>query len=209
MLCVGLTGSIASGKTLAAHFFEECGACVINADAVSRAVVVPGQEGWRRIVEYFGPEMLHDDGSLDRARLGSIIFSDQGQREVLNKILHQLILERIKKDIDVISSTRPSAIVVVELPLLIECGLQNDFDRIIVVSINQESQEKRLMERNGLTEEEAMQRIQAQFDSQAKEICADYIIYNTGSIESLRDQVCHIYAQLQQEVTDGAGQKKM
>jgi dephospho-CoA kinase len=209
MLCVGLTGSIASGKTLAAHFFEECGAYVINADAVSRAVVVPGQEGWKRVVEYFGPKIIHDDGTLDRARLGSAVFSDREQREVLNKLLHQLILERIKKDIDAMSSTRPSAIVIVELPLLIECGLQNDFDCIIVVSTSKELQRKRLVERNGLTEEEAIKRIQAQFDTQAKEAYADYIISNSGSIESLKDQVCHIYAQLQQGLTDGAGRNKM
>jgi len=208
MLCVALTGSIASGKSLTAGFFKACGAFVIDSDAVSRAVVVPGHEGLKRIVDYFGSEIICDNGTLDRARLGSIVFGDKTKRKLLNSILHKLILEGIKKDIDFISLTQPSAIVIVELPLLIECGLQNDFDRIIVVSVKQDLQTKRLLKRNNLTAEEAGQRIQAQIDSKVQEIYADYIIDNNGSVETLEKQVKYTYAMLERDAKVGAWQKK-
>jgi len=203
MPCVGLTGGIASGKSLAASYFQACGAIVIDADAVARALVEPGQDALQRIVAAFGTEMLRDDGTLDRARLAALVFADKVRRDVLNSILHQPILASIRRDVAMITSAQPAAIVIVELPLLIECSLQNEFDRIIVVSVSPELQKQRLQKRSGLTDEEAVQRIRAQLDSKAQEIHADYVIYNNGSVESLQQQVEDIYAVLRGELKEG------
>ncbi|GAG25614.1 unnamed protein product, partial [marine sediment metagenome] len=178
MLSAGLTGGIASGKSLAAKLFQKLGAYLIDADAISLEVVKPGREGWERIVKNFGPDIVEKNGAIDRVKLGSIVFSDAEKRRTLNNLLHPLIIEKINKELKHVAVRNPFCIVVVEMPLLFECGLQKDFDKIVVVSADRGTQKKRLMERNGLKEKEAEERLNSQMDLNEKKKFADYIIEN-------------------------------
>lgn len=206
MLSVGLTGGIASGKSLAAELLQALGAFLVDADAVAREIAEPGQEGWQRIVDNFGAGMLKPDGTIDREKLGSIVFSLDEKREFLNNLLHPLIIEKVAKKMKQIALNNPAAIIVVELPLLVECGLQRDFDRIIVVWADRKAQKKRLMERNGLQENEAESRLNSQIHLDEKRKYADYIVENKGTKKEMEQQVIQVYNLLKSDLKK-AGEK--
>ncbi len=202
MLSVGLTGGIASGKSLAALFFQRLGAYLIDADEISRKVVEPGEKGWSMVVDNFGPEITGNDGSIDRARLGNIIFSNARQRELLNSLLHPLIIEETGKKLQHIAKKDTSSIVLIEMPLLIECNMQNDFDLIVLIYADRETQKKRLIERNGLKEKEAEARLNSQKNLEEKRKYASYIIDNNGSKKELEKQVKKVYGFLKQDQSE-------
>lgn len=186
MLRVGLTGGIASGKSSVARVFLELGANVIDADRVSQDLVRPDSAVLARIVRAFGKEVLKSDGRLDRGRLGAIVFADPGKRRTLEGILHPLILEEIDRRIEELSRIDPLGIVVVEAALIVELGRQQEFDRLVVVWAEEEQQIRRLIARDGLSFEEARQRLAAQMPLAEKRRIAHYVVDNSGTPDECR-----------------------
>jgi len=196
MLSVGLTGGIGSGKSLAARLFSQLGAHLIDADVIAREVVLPGQDGWERVVEHFGADILGQDGCIDRKRMGDIVFGDAQKRGQLNALLHPLITARLQSHQALIAAEYPEGIIIADVPLLIECGMTGDFDKIVLVYADRETRIKRLIRRNGLTEQEAEKRLRAQMDLQKKIKYADFVINNTGDREFLKKEVARVYMML-------------
>ncbi len=195
MLTAGLTGGIASGKTMVALIFRELGAEIIDADEIARQVVSPGTEGLDSITACFGQEMLTADGRLDRARLAAGVFSDHARLEMLNSLLHPLISRQIAGRIERLRLTGFDGVVVVEVPLLFERGWQDMFDRSIVVDCAPDVQLQRLMRRSDLDAAQAAARIASQMPLCEKKIMADVVIDNQGTLQSLRPFVEDLYAQ--------------
>ena len=196
MMTIGLTGGIASGKSLVAELFRHLGAVVIDSDSIAREVVEPGTTGWQSVVAEFGQDILSPDGTIDRAKLGSIIFSDRERRNTLNAILHPRIISTIRERIAAIGKKYPAAMVVADIPLLIECGLQHEFDAVIVVWSPPGLQQKRLMERDGLSAAEAQQRIDAQMPLDQKRASATFVIENDADQKKIEEQVRDIFLRL-------------
>jgi len=196
MLTIGLTGGIASGKSLVAELFRRLGAVVIDSDRIAREVVEPGTTGCQLVVAEFGQDILAPDGTIDRAKLGSIIFSDRERRNTLNAILHPLIINTIRERIAALGRKYPGALVVADIPLLIECGLQHEFDAVIVVWSPIELQRKRLMERDGLSAAEVQQRIDAQMALDQKRASATFVIENDADQKKTEEQVRDIFLRL-------------
>ncbi len=196
MLRVGLTGSIAVGKSFVTDCLHEMGCRVIDADSVARAVVEPGQPGLARIVEAFGTEVLRPDGTLDRARLGAIVFADEKRRESLNAILHPLIIASQDEQLRQWERQEPDGIGVVDAALMIETGSFRRFDKLIVVHCVPEVQIERLLKRDHITREAAQLRIAAQMPQQQKMAYADYLIDTTSGFDDTRRQTREVYRQL-------------
>jgi dephospho-CoA kinase len=196
MLRVGLTGSIAVGKSYVSGVLVELGCHVVDADVVARRVVEPGAEGLRRVVEAFGESVLRPDGTLDRARLGAAVFGDEGRRRLLNSLLHPLIIAEQDELLRRWEGEDPLGIGVVDAALLIESGGHARFDKLVVVHCRPEVQLERLMRRNGYTREEAAARISAQMPQEEKLRYADFKIDTSGSYEETRRRTAEVYAEL-------------
>ena len=194
MLSVGLTGGIASGKSLAAQLFVQKGACLIDADRVARDVVRPGEEGFQLVRNAFGSDIITPSGELDRVKLGTIVFADPGKRKFLDTTLHPFIINRIFSHIGQLNDQRYQGIVLVDIPLLFECGLQERFDKTVLVYATPETQQQRLMQRSSITPEAARQRLCSQMAMDDKRQYADYIIDNTGSLDALEVQVATVWS---------------
>jgi dephospho-CoA kinase len=205
MITIGLTGGIASGKSLVAELFRRLGASVIDSDSIAREVVEPGTTGWQSVVAEFGQDILAPDSTIDRAKLGRIIFSDRERRNTLNAILHPLIINTVRERVAALGRQYPEALVVTDIPLLIECGLQHEFDAVIVVWSPVELQRKRLMERDGLSAAEAQQRIDAQMALNEKQNHATYVIKNDGSEKQTEEQVKKIFLTIKQQAINAPG----
>jgi len=185
---IGLTGGIASGKSTVSNMIKEMGITVVDADQISRDVVEFGKPAYNKIVEVFGVEILQEDHTLNREKLGTLIFSDQKKREQLNEIVHPAVrkemLQQVKKEKELGSSA-----VVLDIPLLFESKLTYLVDKTILVYVDEQIQLERLMQRNGYTEEEAKLRIQSQLPLKDKRKLADEIIDNNGSLENTQTQL--------------------
>lgn len=177
---LGLTGGIASGKTLVADEMTRLGATVIDADVLAREVVEPGTRGFAEVVERFGEGVLGPSGALDRARLGELVFGDAGARTDLNAIIHPRVRAAARLMEDSVSA---GGVVVHVIPLLVETGQQNSFDAVIVVDVPVELQTRRLMERSSLTSSQAQARIDAQATRQERLVAADWVVDNSGAPE--------------------------
>jgi len=189
---VGLTGGIASGKSLVAAELARLGAVVIDADVLAREVVEPGTPGLAAVVERFGPEVL-DGGRLDRARLGAIVFADPAARRDLERIIHPAVRARAAQ----LERAAPrDAVVVHVIPLLVETGQQDDFDRVVVVDADPETQLARLRARDGLPEEAAQARLAAQAARENRRAAADVVLSNEGTISDLHDEIARLWAEL-------------
>lgn len=199
MLKVGLTGGIACGKTYVTSLLRELGCEVTDADQIARAVVEPGQPAYHDIVQEFGPENLQADGTIDRAKLSAIIFSDATRRAKMNAIVHPRVHEAQSRWIAEVAQRNPAAIVVVDAALMIESGGYKRFDKLIVVYCTPEIQLERLIARNQLSHEEAVKRIAAQMPSAEKLTYADYAIDTSGGFESTRQQVIALHTELQKQ----------
>ncbi|NMB12880.1 MAG: dephospho-CoA kinase [Firmicutes bacterium] len=188
MLIIGLTGGIASGKTTVARLIEERGLTVLDADQFARDVVTPGSAGWQEIRESFGEDYFNPDGNLDRARLARTIFSDETARERLNQIVHPKVMALIEQGVRM-ASERGEPLLVIDVPLLFETGLDKRTDAVVVVYTRPEIQLSRLQKRDKLTLREAQSRIDAQLPLALKVQRADYVVDNSGSLEDTRMQV--------------------
>ncbi|MGX9135543.1 dephospho-CoA kinase [Rummeliibacillus sp. JY-2-4R] len=190
-MIIGLTGSIASGKSTVAKMLQELGIKIVDADLVARVVVEPGTETLNEIVNVFGEEILLENGGLNRSKLGELIFHDPGKRKQLNDIMHPAIRKEMLRQRDEWLNNGEKH-VVMDIPLLFESGLQHFVEKILVVSVNEDTQLTRLMERNHFTEEEAKARITSQLPISVKEKGADAVIYNNGNLEKTRAQLLKI-----------------
>lgn len=199
MLKVGLTGGIACGKTYVTEQLRTRGCEVIDADQVARKVVEPGQPAYQDIVLEFGPEILQPDGTIDRAKLGAIVFADTDRRARLNAIVHPRVHEMQSLWMAEVAERNPATIVVVDAALMIESGGYNRFDKIVVVYCAPEIQLARLVARNNLSVEEAARRIAAQMPSAEKLKYADYSIDTSGGFAPTDQQIETLYAELQKQ----------
>lgn len=198
MRIVGLTGGAASGKSLVLRTFMELGAYVIDCDVLSREAVIPCSKAWWEIVRVFGDDILRKDLAIDRKKLRAIVFSDPKQRAALEAIVHPEVRRKCVERIEAIKKidTKPNALVVVDVPLLIETGMHNDFDTVIVVYVSEETQMKRLMARDGLTKAAARKLIGLQRPLQEKLQFADYVLSNEGTRAETEKQVSALFATL-------------
>ncbi len=203
MLKVGLTGSIAVGKSFVCGVLSELGCHVLDADQTAREVVEPGTEGLRRIVKEFGREILLPTGRLNRKMLGAIVFSEPGKRQLLNSILHPLIIDEQDKWVESCSSTDPDGIAVIEAALMIESGGYKRFDELIVVWCGSDIQLQRLMKRNSIGREEAEKMIAAQMPQKEKKRYASFLIDTSGSFDETRLQIEAVYKELRKLAAGG------
>ena len=196
MLKVGLTGSIAVGKSHVLSIFRELGCYTIDADQIAREVVTPNSEGLKLVVENFGPEVLKPEGSLDRQKLGALVFADEVKRRQLNSILHPLIIAAQDEKIRQIEESDPKGIVIIDAALMIESGGYRRMDKLIVVYCEPEIQLRRLMQRDGWSREIAEARIAAQMPQDEKKTFADFLINTSGDHSQTRAQVEDVYREL-------------
>ncbi|MBU4371854.1 MAG: dephospho-CoA kinase [Proteobacteria bacterium] len=194
---VGLTGGIACGKSTVARMLAEKGAVLIDFDEMAHAVEDSGGPVWREIVRHFGEEILHEDRTIDRRKLGETVFADREKRELLNRLVHPAIFEEWQRRLEEIRTRRADAIIVSDIPLLVEAGLKEMVDLVLLVYITPEEQIRRVMARNGFSREEAERRLAAQMPIEEKLRWADIIIHNEGSPEETRRTVCTVWMELQ------------
>lgn len=197
MLKLGLTGSIAVGKSFVVECFRELGCHVLDADLTAREVVEPGTEGLRRIADAFGAEVLNVDGSLDRKKLGAIVFADESKRALLNSIVHPLVIEKQNEWICDREAEDPNGIAIIDAALMIESGGYKRFDKLIVVWCEADIQLARLMTRDGLSRAEANRRIAAQMPPEEKKKYADILIDTSNGFDDTRRQVAETFKKLQ------------
>ncbi|MEG0472309.1 MAG: dephospho-CoA kinase [Solibacillus sp.] len=195
-MIIGLTGSIASGKSTVAKMLAVYHLPIVDADLVARQVVEPGSNTLQKIAEAFGPEVIAADGTMDRAKVGAIIFHDEEKRAVLNGIIHPAIRAEMLRQRDE-HVAKGEKTVIMDIPLLFESKLQHFVEKILVVTVSEDNQLKRLMERNGLTLEEARARIATQIPVAEKETLADAVIFNDGKLEQTAEQLEQILKQWQ------------
>ena len=191
MLKIGLTGGIASGKSLVATRLEELGAVLVDADAIAREVVEPGTPGLAAVVAAFGPEILDPEGRLDRPRLGAIVFREPERRTELNGIVHPLVRQRAA---EVIAGAPDDSVVVQDIPLLVETGQQKNFHLVLVVDAPEDVRVRRMTEHRGMTEADARSRMAAQASRQDRLAAADVILTNSGSRVELLASVDRLWS---------------
>ncbi|MBM9460550.1 dephospho-CoA kinase [Nocardioides sp. zg-536] len=190
---VGLTGGIASGKSTVSAVLAELGAVVIDADKIARDVVAKGTPGLAAVVEAFGPELLTADGELDRPKMGALVFGDAEQRRRLEAIVHPLVFaEYAARE----AAAPADAIVVHDIPLLVESGRAGEFDAVVVVDAPTELQVERMVRDRGMSEEDALARIAAQATREQRRAVATHLIENTGTLEELRRRASEVFAAL-------------
>ena len=199
MLIVGLTGGIASGKSLVTRVLRDLGAHIIDADKIVHELLAPGEDAWNEVIGHFGRNIQLPDGSIDRRKLGDIIFNHPDERAWLNQCIHPRVFEAYNHQVRHLSERQPDAIVVMDAALLIETGYHKQMDKLIVVYAGQEDQVKRLMERDRFTLEQALARISSQMPLDEKRKYADYVIDNTGTREASERQTREVFEKLRQE----------
>ncbi|MFI9649764.1 dephospho-CoA kinase [Streptomyces sp. NPDC052040] len=193
MLKVGLTGGIGAGKSEVSRLLVECGAVLIDADRIAREVVAPGTPGLAAVVEAFGEGVLAPDGSLDRPRLGSLVFSDPEKLAVLNAIVHPLVGARSR---ELEAAAPEGAVVVHDVPLLTENGLAPLYDVVVVVDASPATQLDRLVRLRGMSEDDARSRMAAQASREKRREIADIVIDNDVSLDTLIRRVRDVWADL-------------
>lgn len=191
---VGLTGGIASGKSTVSAILRDLGAVVIDADLLAREVVAKGTPGLAQVVDAFGPGVLTPDGEMDRPAVGAIVFSDESKRRTLEAIIHPLVGAR---SAELAQDAGEGAVVVHDIPLLVETGQAGAFDAVIVVDVPQEIQIERMVRERGWAEEESRARIAAQATRAERRAVATYVIDNTGTREDLRRRVAEVFGDLE------------
>jgi dephospho-CoA kinase len=186
---VGLTGGVGSGKSTVARLLAERGAVVIDADALAREVVEPGTPGFAAVVDHFGQGVVGDDGSLDRATLAAIVFNDEPQRQALNAIVHPLVGQR---SAELMQAAPADAVVVYDVPLLVESDLAAGFDMVVVVEAPTALRLSRLTDR-GMTEQDARERMAKQASDEQRRAVADEVVVNDGDLAQLRRHVAEVW----------------
>ncbi|MBB6732663.1 dephospho-CoA kinase [Cohnella zeiphila] len=186
---IGLTGGIATGKSTVSRLFTERGAALVDLDVIAREIVEPGQAPLSQIAERFGQAVLQEDGTLNRRKLGEIVFADENERRALEAITHPAIRTRMRARMDALQNERPDRLVVVDVPLLFESSLQSYFEQVVVVYVPRTVQLERLMKRDGLSREDAERRLAAQMDIEEKKRLADRVIDNSFGVERTAEQI--------------------
>ncbi len=195
MIIVGLTGGIASGKSTVAKMLEEKGAVVFDTDVIAREVVDIGQPAWHEILEYFGEDVKLKDGLIDRKKLGDLVFNDAEARHKLNSIVHPRVMEKLVEDTEELKKkSQPPEIVVYDVPLLIEAGMNKMVDIVVLVFSSIQAQKERLKKRDGFLEEEIEARLSSQMPTEEKKKYADYIIDNSSDLEETNRQVEELWS---------------
>jgi len=202
MLRVGLTGSIAVGKSYVVSVLAELGCVTFDADKVAHAVMTPGRPAYEDIKREFGYKVLSADGSIDRGKLGAIVFASDERRARLNEIVHPRVIEEQNRLLLEAEANGPDGIAVIDAALMIESGGYKRFEKLIVVYCDLETQIERLMHRNQITRQDAEARIAAQMSSADKRKYADYEIDTTGGFDRTRQQVKELHRELQRLSTD-------
>lgn len=187
-MIIGLTGGIATGKSTVSQILRGQKIPIVDADIISREVVMPGEEAYEKVLSFFGTKILHEDNTINRAKLGEIIFNDAEKREVLNGIVHPAVRKEMKKQAEDFLQAGHS-LVVMDIPLLFESKLTHMVDQTWLVYANPDIQLKRLMIRDDFTEQQAFSRIQSQMPIDEKKKLADIIIMNNGSKAELEKEV--------------------
>lgn len=190
---VGLTGGVASGKSTVSEILRELGAVVVDADVLAREVVMAGTPGLREVVAEFGPEVLTADGELDRAAVARVVFADDDARRRLEAIIHPLVRAAAA---EVAAAAAPGALVVHDVPLLVETGQAGAYDAVVVVDVPPDVQVERMMRERGMTREDAEARIRAQAGRDKRLAVATHVIDNTGTLDDLRRRVREVYDEL-------------
>ncbi|MEU7165902.1 dephospho-CoA kinase [Streptomyces morookaense] len=204
MLTVGLTGGIGAGKSEVSRLLASYGAVIVDADRIAREVVGPGTPGLAAVVAEFGPEILAPDGSLDRPRLGAVVFADEQRLAALNAIVHPLVRAR---SAELEAAAGPDAVVVNDVPLLAENGLAPLYDLVVVVDAADETRLDRLVRLRGMTAEDARARMAAQATREERLAVADLVIDNDGPLDALEPQVRELWAELRRRAAHGAGER--
>ncbi|MBA7486458.1 Dephospho-CoA kinase [subsurface metagenome] len=196
MLIVALTGGIASGKSVVAEVLEELGCYIHHADKIAHDLMEPEKPAWKKIVAHFGKKILNENKTINRSRLGKIIFSDEKERRFLNELIHPLVLEKKKKVSGRLEKEGHYNIFISEAALTIEAGFAGFFDKIVMTYCKKEVQKKRLMERDGISRKQTMNIIKSQMQPQEKLKYADYIIDTSSSLQSTVEQTERVYRNL-------------
>jgi dephospho-CoA kinase len=195
-LLLGVTGGIATGKSTVVKMLRQKGAPVIDFDLLARVVVEPGKPAWKDIIAYFGEQVLQEDRTLDRKKLSNLVFRDIEKRKKLENFTHPRIHEEFAKELNEIVSKDPNAIILVDVPLMIELNLQYTFHKLLVVFVPSEIQVERLMIRDGIGREDAIGRLKAQLPIEDKVGYADFVINNEGTLEETQKQVDELWERL-------------
>ncbi len=196
MILTGLTGGVATGKSTVARMFQQCGAVVIDADALARDVVQPDKPGWRAIVRRFGKSILNPDRTINRQALGAIVFRHPAKRRMLERLVHPRVAREQRRLTREAATEDPSAVVIYDVPLLFEGGIDKRVDKIIVVTADQKTQIARLKKRNGLSRTESLRRIRSQMPLSQKIRKADIVIDGTLPRAAGRKRVRDVFKAL-------------
>lgn len=186
-MLIGLTGGIGSGKSTVADIFSKYGFPIIDSDKIAREIVQPNEEAWQKIVQYFGKEILNSDNTLNRKKLGEVIFHDPEKRKQLNQITHPIIISRIITEAKELQKQHRH--VIVEVPLLYESNSENLFDMIIVVYVDKSTQLQRVIARDQIGQALALAKIDAQLSLEIKKDRADFVVYNIDGFDKTKQQV--------------------
>ena len=201
MVIAGLTGGIASGKSTVSAFLKDAGAIIVDADKIAREAVRKGLPAWLGIVNTFGQSILLPDGEINRILLGDIIFNDPAQKQVLNQIVHPWVFAETATRLTEIEIKNLNAVVILDVPLLIESGMDTGLSDIIVVYVPEQVQFQRLMTRDALTQKQALARIRSQLSIEEKKKRATIVIDNSNSLENTRSISLTVYQHLKEKIT--------
>jgi dephospho-CoA kinase len=203
VLLVGLTGGIAAGKSTVSATLAELGAEIVDADLIARQVVMPGERAWHKIREHFGPGVFGPDGQVDRQKLADVVFADNAKLTVLNEITHPDIFARVAERLE--RSGDREVVVVLDAALLIETGLADRVDVVVVVDAGSEEEQVRRLVAKGLDERDARARLAAQLPADQRRARADLVIENSGTFEELTTRVEEVWGELQRRLRERHG----
>ena len=192
---LGLTGGIASGKSTADEFFKKKKIPIIDSDLIAHKIMEIGQNGYKAVVDYFGTDILNDDQTINRRKLGGIVFNDKAKLKKLNELTHPLVHQEIKQQMAQYRANQEK-LVVIDVPLLFESGFESLCNGVLVISITPELQIERLMKRNAFTKKEAIARISNQMPLSEKEKRATYVVANTGTIDDLEKKLSDLLQEI-------------
>jgi dephospho-CoA kinase len=195
---IGLTGGIATGKSTVSAILKNAGAVIIDADRIARRVVKKNLPAYRQILAHFGESVLLPDGEINRAALGNLIFNDSRKKQLLNSIVHPHVRKETDRRLRHIAKNNPNALVILDIPLLLEAGMRKDLSEVIVVYAPEHIQIKRLMERDHILQEDALARIRSQMPIEEKKSRATTVIDNSGTLEHTRKQTLEIFQRLKE-----------
>jgi len=205
ILRVGLTGGIASGKSTIRELFAKLGCITIDADALVAELYRPGAAGHEALLRTYGPQILREDGGIDREKLAAVAFTNAEEAQKLNRLIHPIVLDAAEQRMSVLARENDDAIVIVEATLLIEAGAVPRYDRLVVIDVNRETQIERA-EARGMSRDEALRRIANQLSREERLRHADYVIDNSGSLATAEERTRTVYAHLREDLAKKGSQ---